>query len=73
MTIILREPGEKLTELVRELGRKPSTLTCAVRPVEKRHRKDPLLDEKMGRLRRDLQISSYQDPFVLSVSVTLET
>jgi putative transposase len=50
----------KLTELARELGREPSTLTCAVRQIEKRHGKDPLLDEKMERLRRDLQISSCQ-------------
>jgi chromosomal replication initiation ATPase DnaA len=60
--------GGKLTELAREFGREPSTLTCAVRQIEKRHGKDPLLDEKMERLRQDLQISSCQ---VLTLTASL--
>jgi putative transposase len=52
--------GGKLTELARKLGREPSTLTCAVRQIEKRRGKDPLLDDKLERLRRDLLKSSYQ-------------
>jgi putative transposase len=50
----------KLTELARHVGRDPSTLTCAVRRIEKLREKDPLLVDKMERLRRDLQESSYQ-------------
>lgn len=50
----------KLTELARYVARDPSTLTCAVRSIEKRRGKDPQLIEKMERLRRDLLESSYQ-------------
>lgn len=60
--------GGKLTELARKLGREPSTLTCVVRCTEKRDRKDPLLAEKMERLRQDLQISSCQ---VLTLTASL--
>jgi len=52
--------GGKLTELARKLGREPSTLTCAVRRIEKRRGRDPFLDDKLERLRSDLQKSSYQ-------------
>ncbi|ABQ25156.1 transposase [Geotalea uraniireducens] len=50
----------KLTELARHVGRDPSTLTCALRRIEKLREKDPLLVDKMERLRRDLLESSYQ-------------
>ncbi|HAD05321.1 MAG TPA: transposase [Desulfuromonas sp.] len=52
--------GGKLTELARYVGRDPSTLTCAVRQIEKRRETDPLLVDKMERLRLDLLESSYQ-------------
>lgn len=52
--------GGKLTELARKLGREPSTLTCAIRRIEKRRGKDPLLDDKLERLRRDLMESNCQ-------------
>jgi putative transposase len=52
--------GGKLTELARHVGRDPSTLTCAVRRIEKRRNDDPLLVEKMELLRRELLESSYQ-------------
>lgn len=44
----------KLTELSRHVGRDPSTLTCAVRRLEKRRERDSLLADKMERLRREL-------------------
>lgn len=50
----------KLTELAIYLGRDASTMTCAVRRVEKLTAKDPQLVEKMERLRQELTISSYQ-------------
>jgi REP element-mobilizing transposase RayT len=50
----------KLTELANLLGRDPSTLTCAVRRIEKRREKDPSLVDKMERLRREILGSSYQ-------------
>lgn len=50
----------KLTELALHVERDPSTLTCAVRNIEKRREKDPQLLEKMDQLRRTLQKSSYQ-------------
>lgn len=50
----------KLTELAPLLGRDPSTLTCAVRRMELRQGKDPLIDEKMEQLRHYLHESSCQ-------------
>lgn len=47
----------KLTELAPLLGREPSTPSCAVRRMERRREKDPLIDEKMERLRRYLSES----------------
>ncbi len=44
----------KLTELARHVGRDPSTLTCAVRRLEKRLGQDSLLADKIERLRREL-------------------
>jgi putative transposase len=44
-----------LTELARRVGRDPSTLTCAVRRLEKRQVRDTIINERMERLRRDLQ------------------
>jgi hypothetical protein len=44
----------KLTELAKYVGRAPSTLTCAVRRLEKRRETDSMLAEKMERLRQDL-------------------
>lgn len=44
----------KLTELARQVGRDPSTLTCAVRRLEIKLGKDSDLVEKMERLRQDL-------------------
>jgi REP element-mobilizing transposase RayT len=52
----------KLTELATYLGRDASTMTCAVRRVEKLMAKDPQLAEKMERLKRELAVSSYQVP-----------
>jgi chromosomal replication initiation ATPase DnaA len=52
--------GGKLIELARHVRRDPSTLTCAVRRIEKRRETDPLLVDKMEQLRRDLLESSYQ-------------
>jgi putative transposase len=52
--------GGKLTELSKLVARDPSTLTCAVRRLEKRREKDPQLLERMEWLRRDLLESSYQ-------------
>ena len=52
--------GGKLADLARIFKRAPSTLTCAVRQIEKRYGKEPLLAKKMERLRGDLQISNYQ-------------
>jgi chromosomal replication initiation ATPase DnaA len=46
--------GGKLTELAHQVGRDPSTLTCSVRRLEKRLKKDSILADKMERLRRDL-------------------
>jgi chromosomal replication initiation ATPase DnaA len=48
----------KLTELAPLLGRDPSTLTCAVRRMERRRISDPLIEEKMEQLRHEL--SSFQ-------------
>jgi len=48
----------KLTELATLLGRDSSTLTCAVRRMEYRRKNDPLIEEKMEQLQREL--SSYQ-------------
>ena len=48
--------GGKLTELSRYVERDPSTLTCSVRRIEERRENDPLLVDKMERLRRDLLI-----------------
>jgi len=45
----------KLTELARQVGRDPSTLTCAVRRLEQRQARDTELADKMERLRQDLQ------------------
>ena len=50
----------KLKELARYLGRDASTLTCAVRRVEKLRVKNPLLREKMVMLREELAESSSQ-------------
>jgi len=50
----------KLTELSKLVARDPSTLSCAVRSIEKRRGSDPQLLEKMELLRRDLRESSYQ-------------
>ena len=50
----------KLTELAKLLGRDSSTLTCAVRRIEKRREEDPSLVDKMERLRREILESSYQ-------------
>lgn len=44
----------KLTELAKYVRRDPSTLTCAVRRLEMRRKKNPLLAEKMEKLRQDL-------------------
>ncbi len=44
----------KLTELAKHVGREPSTLTCAVRRLEKRQNRDTQLAEKMERLRQSL-------------------
>jgi DNA-binding MarR family transcriptional regulator len=44
----------KLTELAKLLGRDSSTLTCAVRRMEKRREKDSSLVDKMERLRREI-------------------
>jgi putative transposase len=44
----------KLTELARQLGRDPSTLTCAVRRLEKRLEQDSQLADKIEQLRREL-------------------
>lgn len=46
--------GGKLTELARHMGRDPSTLTCAVRRLEKRRERDSNLADIMERLRQDL-------------------
>lgn len=50
----------KLTELAPLVGRDPSTLSCAVRRMERRREKDPLIDEKMEQLQRNLSESSCQ-------------
>jgi putative transposase len=50
----------KLTELATILGRDASTMTCAVRRIEKLRTQDPQVLEKMDRLRRELMVSSYQ-------------
>jgi putative transposase len=47
--------GGKLTELAKHVGRDPSTLTCAVRRIEKRLGREPQLVEKRERLRRNLR------------------
>lgn len=49
----------KLVELANLLHRSSSTLTCAIRRIEKLREQDPSVDEKMGRLRQELE-SSYQ-------------
>ncbi len=50
----------KLTELAGYVRRDPSTLTCAVRRIERRREEDQVLVEKMERLRRNLLESSFQ-------------
>jgi len=50
----------KLVELARLLHRNSSTLTCAVRNIEKLREQDPSVAEKTERLRQELQKSSYQ-------------
>ena len=50
----------KLTELAKLLGRDPSTLTCAVRRIEKRREKDRSLADKMEQLQQELLESSCQ-------------
>ena len=47
--------GGKLTELAKHVGRVPSTLTCAVRRLEKRQAQDSQLADKMELLRLALQ------------------
>lgn len=44
----------KLTELAKQVGRDPSTLTCAVRRLEQRQARDSQLADKMEQLRQDL-------------------
>lgn len=44
----------KLTELAKQVGRDPSTLTCAARRIETQREVNTALVEKMERLRRDL-------------------
>ncbi|RII29635.1 MAG: hypothetical protein CXR30_09935 [Geobacter sp.] len=44
----------KLTELAKQVGRDPSTLTCAVRRLEQRQALDSQLADKMEQLRQDL-------------------
>jgi putative transposase len=46
--------------LAKQLGRDPSTLTCAVRRIEKRREKDRSLADKMEQLRQELLESSSQ-------------
>ncbi len=43
-----------LAELASRVGRDPSTLSCAIRRLEKRREKDSQLSERMERLRRNL-------------------
>lgn len=50
----------KLVELATLLRRNSSTLTCAVRRIEKLREQDPSVAEKMGRVRQELTESSYQ-------------
>lgn len=50
----------KLVELATLLHRNSSTLTCAVRRIEKLSEQDPSVAEKMGRVRKELTESSYQ-------------
>lgn len=52
--------GGKLTELARQVGRDPSTLTCAVRRLEKRQERDSRLADKMERLRQDLKVQIFK-------------
>lgn len=47
--------GGKLTELAVRVGRDPSTLTCAVRRLEKRQERDLMLADKMKKLRQNLK------------------
>lgn len=48
----------KLTELAKYVGRDPSTLTCAIRQIEKRQQTDAQIVQKMERLRRGLLVKS---------------
>jgi chromosomal replication initiation ATPase DnaA len=50
----------KLVELANLLRRNSSTLTCAVRRIEKLHEQDASIAEKMGCLRKELLESSCQ-------------
>lgn len=50
----------KLAELASLVCRNASTLTCAVRRIEKLRERDPSVAEKMGRLRQELLESNYQ-------------
>jgi len=50
----------KLVELANILCRNSSTLTCAVRRIEKLRERDPLVAEKMECLRQELLESNYQ-------------
>ncbi len=49
-----------LVELASLLRRNSSTLTCAVRRIEKLRERTPLVAEKMEYLRQELLESSYQ-------------
>lgn len=52
--------GGKLTELARHVGRDPSTLTCAVRRLEKRLERDSKLADKMEWLRLNLKVQIFK-------------
>ena len=52
--------GGKLTELAVRVGRDPSTLTCAVRRLEKRQERDLMLADKMEKLRQDLIVQIFK-------------
>ena len=52
--------GGKLTELSRHVGRDPSTLTCAVRRLEKRQGRNSKLADNMERLRLDLKVQIFK-------------
>lgn len=50
----------KLVDLANLLCRNASTLTCAIRRIEKLRERDPFVAEKMEYLRQELQESNYQ-------------